>query len=202
MRNAEFPNTIKSFLAQLGKLSGCMPFQVDKLDLELAWRRAKNDLHTGRVFVHLPFEELLIEANKEEWLQRLSDSIAAGYRPRSALIADIPKGNGAVRPAALLCIEDRVVYAAAVGAILPSINAGLRWSQGTVDYSYRLSESPRRVDWFTNPFNIWSAFRRACIERSRCGRRACGTLQLTRKKRRRCLITLYKWGPPRECFQH
>ena len=62
-----------------------MSFQVDKLDLELAWRRAKNDVHTGRVFMHTPFEELLVEASKEEWLQRLSDSIAAGYRPRSAL---------------------------------------------------------------------------------------------------------------------
>src|SRR5207237_415893 len=83
----------------------------------------------------------------------------------SAVIADIPKGNGAVRPAALLNLEDRVVYAAAVGALLSAINLGLGWSQGKVDFSYRLSESVRRVEWFTNRFNGWSAFRKVSVER-------------------------------------
>ena len=146
-----------------------MPFPVDKLDLELAWRRVKSDLQTGRVFVHSPFEVELIEANLDEWLARLRDKISAGYQPSSAVVADIPKGNGAVRPAALLSLEDRVVYAALVGAILPSINGGLRWSQGTVDFSYRLSDSLRRVEWFTNVFNSWSAFRKKSIEKIDAG---------------------------------
>lgn len=142
-----------------------MPFPVETLDLELAWRRVKNDLAIGRVFVQSPYEVDLVEADEAEWLKRLEAKIAAGYRPHSAVVADIPKGNGAVRPAALLCLEDRVVYSAAVGAILPAINAGLRWSQGIIDFSYRLSESPRRVEWFTNTFNSWSAFRQASIKR-------------------------------------
>ena len=111
-----------------------MPFPVDKLNLDLAWRRVKGDLQTRRVFVHSPFEVELVEANLNEWLDRLREKIAAGYQPSSAAVADIPKGNGAVRPAALLTLEDRVVYAALVGAILSSINDGLRWSQGTVDF--------------------------------------------------------------------
>jgi hypothetical protein len=141
-----------------------MAFPVEKLDLELAWRRVKNDLQTGRVFVHTPYERELIEAGQPEWLADLQAKIASGYRPRSTLVADIPKGNGAVRPAALLCLEDRVVYATTVGAMLPSINAGLRWSQGRVDFSYRLSESPRRVEWSASAFVGWSAFRKASIE--------------------------------------
>jgi hypothetical protein len=56
-------------------------------------------------------------------------------------------------------------YAAAVGALLPVINAGLNWSQGRLDFSYRLSESLRRVEWFTNRFNGWAAFPNASIER-------------------------------------
>jgi hypothetical protein len=147
-----------------------MPFPVNKLEVELAWRRVKSDLQTGRVFVHNPFEVELVEANLGEWLDRLRDKIAAGYRPSSAVVADIPKGNGAVRPAALLTLEDRVVYAALVGAILPSINDGLRWSQGTVDFSYRLSDSPRRVEWFTNFFNSWSAFGKKKHREDRRGR--------------------------------
>ena len=142
-----------------------MDFPVEKLDLDLAWRRVKNDLQTGRVFVHTPYELQLIEVDQEQWLAHLQEKIALGYRPHSAVIADIPKGNGAVRPAALLCLEDRVVYAATVGAMLPSIGAGLRWSQGSVDFSYRLSESPRRVEWSISAFLGWSGFRNASVDR-------------------------------------
>jgi hypothetical protein len=142
-----------------------MVFPVEKLDLDLAWRRVKNDLQTGRVFVHTPYELQLVEGEQAEWLGQLQEKIARGYRPHSAVVADIPKGNGAVRPAALLCLEDRIVYAATVGAMLPSIGAGLRWSQGTVDFSYRLSESPRRVEWSISAFLGWSAFRNASIDR-------------------------------------
>jgi hypothetical protein len=138
---------------------------VSKLDLELAWRRVKNDLQNGRVFVHPPYEHELVDAGKEEWLNQLQSKIVGGYRPHSAVIADIPKGNGAVRPGALLSLEDRVVYAAVVGAMLPSIGAGLRWSQGTVDFSYRLSESPRRVEWSISAFLGWSEFRKASTDR-------------------------------------
>jgi hypothetical protein len=142
-----------------------MPFPVEKLDLELAFRRVKSDLKTARSFIESPLEIDLVDTNQAAWLKQLSEKMAAGYGPHSAVIADIPKGNGAVRPAALLILEDRVVYAAAVGALLPVINAGLGWSQGRVDFSYRLSESLRRVEWFTNRFNGWSAFRNASIER-------------------------------------
>jgi hypothetical protein len=140
-----------------------MTSPVPKLDLELAWRRVKND--TGRVFVDTPYERQLVEADQVEWLAELQGKIAKGYRPHSAIIADIPKGNGAVRPAALLSLEDQLVYAAAVGAMIPSIGAGLRQSQGTVDFSYRLSESPRRVEWSTRAFLGWSAFRKASTDR-------------------------------------
>jgi hypothetical protein len=142
-----------------------MPFTIEKLDLDLAWRRVRADLQAGRTFVHSPLEIELIDAAKDDWIGQLQEKIAIGYRPHSAVLADIPKGNGAVRPGALLTVEDRVVYSAAVGSILPAINAGLGWSQGRVDFSYRLSEEPRRVEWFTNTFNSWSAFRKASIDR-------------------------------------
>jgi hypothetical protein len=142
-----------------------MPFEIEKLDLDLAWRRVKSDLQTGRTFVHSPLEIELIEAARVDWLDQLREKLRIGYRPHSPLIADIPKGNGAVRPGALLSLEDRVVYSAAVGAILGSINTGLAWSQGRVDFSYRLSERLRRVDWFTNTFNSWTAFRNASLKR-------------------------------------
>jgi hypothetical protein len=96
------------------------------LDLGSAWRRTKADLQGNRVFVRTPYEVELVEENLVEWLAQLHSRIEAGYRPASAIIADIPKGYGAVRPAILLSLEDRVVYSAAVGALLPTIHAGLR----------------------------------------------------------------------------
>jgi hypothetical protein len=142
-----------------------MPFDIAKLDLSIAWRRVKADLSNARVFVHSPHEVDLIEAGLQEWLDQVREKIASGYRPHSAFIADIPKGNGAVRPAALLTLEDRLLYASLVGALLPAINAGLSWSQGKIDFAYRLSERPHRVEWFTNAYNGWSAFRNSSIER-------------------------------------
>jgi hypothetical protein len=71
---------------------------VDKLDLDLAWRRVKADVNDARSFVYYPLELELVEVDKESWLNQLRDKVAAGYRPHSAVITDIPKGNGAVRP--------------------------------------------------------------------------------------------------------
>jgi hypothetical protein len=138
---------------------------LDAFDLDLAWRRTKADLQNGRTFVHSPLEIELVEADLASWLQRLGEKVAANYQPHSVILADVPKGNGGVRPAAMLQVEDRVIYAAIVGALLPQINAALSWSQGTVDFSYRLSEVLRRVEWFTNRFNAWAAFRNASVSK-------------------------------------
>ena len=72
------------------------------LDLALAWRRTKADLQANRVFVRMPYEIELVEENLDGWLNQLDQKISAGYHPSSAPIADVPKGNGAVRPAAIL----------------------------------------------------------------------------------------------------
>jgi hypothetical protein len=81
------------------------------------------------------------EAAEKEWIEELKNKIEAGYNPHSAVIAEIPKGNGAVRPAALLHVEDRVVYSAAIGALFGPIYAGLQWCQGKIDFSYRRSKA-------------------------------------------------------------
>lgn len=137
------------------------------LDLALAWRRTKADLQSRRVFVETPYEIDLVEENLDGWLEQLAQKIAAGYRPASSIIADIPKGNGAIRPGALLSLEDRTVYAAAVGALLPAIHSGLRWSQGKIDFSYQLSANQNRVPWFTNIFAGWARFRRTQLNKAK-----------------------------------
>jgi hypothetical protein len=143
-----------------------MPYQSD---LALAWRRVKADIQTNRVFVRTPYEIELIDQNTDEWLGQLREKVSAGYRPGSANIADIPKGNGAVRPGAVLSLEDRTVYADIVGSLFPMISAGLRWAQGTIDFSYQLAAQPDRVNWFSNRFAGWTQFRQRQLEKLRSG---------------------------------
>jgi len=50
-----------------------MPFAIEKLDLDLAWRRVKADLQAGRTFVHPPMEIELIDAARDDWLARLKE---------------------------------------------------------------------------------------------------------------------------------
>jgi hypothetical protein len=139
-----------------------MPSQSD---LALAWRRTKADIQANRVFVRTPYEIELIDENTDEWLGHLCKKVSAGYRPSSATIADVPKGNGAVRPGAILSLEDRTVYADIVGSLFPIISTGLRWSQGAVDFSYRLAAKPDRVNWFSNRFVGWTQFRRMQLDK-------------------------------------
>jgi hypothetical protein len=139
-----------------------MPYRSD---LGLAWRRTKADIQANRVFVRTPYEIELVDQNTDEWLGHLSQKVAAGYRPSSANIADVPKGNGSVRPGTVLSLEDRTVYADIVGSLFPMISAGLRWSQGIVDFSYRLAAKPDRVNWFSNRFVGWTQFRRKQLDK-------------------------------------
>ncbi len=139
--------------------------QIQQLDLALAWRRTKADLQSERVFVRTPYEIELVEENLEDWLLQLQQKIQSGYRPSSTVIADVPKGNGAIRPGAILSPEDRTVYAGIVGALLPTIYVGLKWEQGTVDFAYQLSEQFDRTKWFTNSYTGWTEFRNAQLQR-------------------------------------
>lgn len=80
-------------------------------------------------------------------------------------VADVPKGNGAVRPGAILSLEDRTVDADIVGVLLPTISSGLKWAQGTVDFSHQFASRPGRVNWFSNRFTGWTQFRNAQLRK-------------------------------------
>ncbi len=135
------------------------------INLALAWRRTKADLQANRVFVRTPYEIELVEVNLDGWLDQLGQKTSADYHPSSAPMADVPKGNGAVRPAAILSLEDRTVYAALVGALSREIHSGLRWAQGTVDFSYQLSQNLSSVRWLQNRFLNWRQFRKVQIDK-------------------------------------
>jgi len=138
---------------------------ADRGNLRRAWARAKADL-AGRTFVRPPFDQAIIEFDLESWLDGLHTQLATGaYRPRSSLVCDVPKGNGAVRPGMHLRTVDRVVFAACVGACFQAIHSAVLWSQHSVDFSYLLSEKPDGDKWLRNSFSGWKEFQNATLNR-------------------------------------
>lgn len=144
------------------KKSDADPTLAEYLDFDLAWKRAKNDL--THVFVKHPFELNLIESDLAGWISELRNSVQdQSYRVRPMVVCDVPKGKGAIRPGAHLSIEDRVLFAACLGAAFPHIYSALAWSQGNVDFSYLLS-SATDVHWLKNQFDGWRNFDKKTLE--------------------------------------
>ncbi|MEQ9408458.1 MAG: reverse transcriptase domain-containing protein, partial [Fuerstiella sp.] len=135
-----------------------------QLDFDLAWKRAKADL-PHRLFVRHPFEIDLIESDVTKWLADLKSEFETGrYHPSPMLVCDVPKPNGAIRPGAHLATNDRILFAACVGACLPYIHTTLSWSQGIVDFSYLLSKRIDDVSWMKSQFTGWKEFERKTLQ--------------------------------------
>lgn len=134
------------------------------LDLATAWRRVKRDI-TERVFIRHPYAVSLVEVDLNSWLaSRLEEIRLDRYTPDSMFVCDVPKGGGLIRPGSHLSFKDRLVYAACVGACLASIHRVLAWSQGLVDFSYRLAVHPGNPNWLRNRFTGWRDFQTKSLE--------------------------------------
>jgi hypothetical protein len=138
---------------------------VDYLNLELAWRRAKLDI-AERSFVRIPNEVSLIETDAESWLDSLRESITTNnYHPQAAIVCDIPKAKGAIRPAAHISPADRVIYNACVGACYASIYQSTQWTNDKADFSTPLVFNPNQMEWIRNQFNGWRNFAEESIKK-------------------------------------
>jgi Reverse transcriptase (RNA-dependent DNA polymerase) len=131
-------------------------------DFRLAWGRARRD-QPERVFVRHPYEIELVEVDRDAWLARLENSIRSDtYNPSPIVICDVPKGQGALRPAGHLTIDDRIVYAACVGACLSSIHDALT-TREPLDFAYRLAADVHKPEWLQSQFGGWTNFRKRSV---------------------------------------
>ena len=134
-----------------------------ELDLALALRRIEADYQHGRAFVRRPYELKLIASVRQEWLAGLAARLVAGtFAPTAAPLTNVPKGAGGVRPAALLSLEDQVVYTALLGAALPQMLPTLQWIAPAKDYAYQLRK-PATTEWVSAPFWCWEKFRERSV---------------------------------------
>ncbi len=142
---------------------------AELLDLELAWKRVKLDI-PDRVFTRNPFEVKLIEDDLAGYLDGLNGRIRNDtYNPKPANICDKPKGNGLIRPGSILSNEDRIIYYACLGACMPNIYETLKWSQGTVDFSYIIFNESENAKRLKKRFRGWKKFRTASIKKIETG---------------------------------
>lgn len=136
-----------------------------KLNLELAWKRIREDIKNDRVFIENPYEILLIEKDLDGWLNKLDEKLELGeYSPSHPVICDCPKDNYGIRPGSHLNLTDRVVYTALLGECLPFIYKELEWSQNKVDFCHILNKDITSQDWIKNPFISWENFRLQSIK--------------------------------------
>ena len=142
---------------------------AELLDLELAWKRVKLDI-PDRVFIRNPFEIKLLEGDLSDYLNDLNARIRNdAYNPKPANICDKPKGNGLIRPGSILSNEDRIIYYACLGACMPNIYETLKWSQGTVDFSYIIFNESENAKRLKKRFRGWKKFRTASIKKIETG---------------------------------
>ena len=131
---------------------------AELLNLELAWKRVKLDI-PDRVFTRNPFEVKLIEYDLAGYLDDLNGRIRNDtYNPKPPNICDAPKPGRLVRPGSILAVEDRIVYYACLGACMPNIYETLRWSQGTVDLAYKISNEFENAKWLEKLVIGWRKF--------------------------------------------
>lgn len=128
------------------------------LDLPLSWRRVKHDI-ANRVFIGHPYIVTLIESDLNNWLGSIRTRLSNGtYAPSPMFVCDVPKENGLIRPGSHLSYTDRLVYTACVGACFEPIHRHLKWSQGTIDFSYIFAIDPKNPDWIRDRFVGWREF--------------------------------------------
>lgn len=138
---------------------------IELLNLELAWKRVKQDFTTKKVFVEFQNEVTILEKNLDAKIHQLTkDIINEKYHPKQSIICEIPKIGGSIRPAAYLELEDRIVYTACVGACYEKIYNFINEEIGNIDFSNPIFADSARIEWISPSFSAWDGFRKKSLK--------------------------------------
>ena len=106
------------------------------LNLELAWRRVKNDLNND--FIPDLVELSDIDYDIKNTLSNIRKQIDRGYQPSNILMIDQPKSGFTLRPASIITPEDRILYQ----ALIDFISTKAEEPPAEACYSYRINKTP------------------------------------------------------------
>lgn len=129
----------------------------ENLDLNVVWKKYKNDLNELSFYDH-PFESNIINHNTEEWLNGLKDTLN-GYSPSVPDIINVPKKNNHLRPGTILSVSDAVIYQALVLRDITKIRQNMLWSVNKSRFSHVLKDNQTTNKWFANDYGkCWVDF--------------------------------------------
>lgn len=136
----------------------------ERLDLDLAWKRVKDDFKQES-FYSYPYLESIIDSDCTNWLNSLKESIITDkYRPSSSELFDIPKKDWHIRPGGILLPVDSVVYSALLLDAFKPIYDKLSWSAKRYRFSNILRQTQDNHGWFEFNMNNWTEQRNVTIK--------------------------------------
>ncbi len=140
-----------------------MPHPFSIPELSLALDRVTHAQGRGQGFISHRLELALVRECRESWLARLQELLnASTFAPSPAPLCNVPKPHFGVRPAALLCLTDQVVYAAIAARLVPHVIGAVAWASPPKDLAYQPGDLSS-ADWLQSPFLSWRAFREASL---------------------------------------
>jgi len=107
------------------------------LDLELAWKRVKNDQYNDLLPDILELRD--VEYDIKTTLSNLREQLDRGYQPSDGLDIDVPKKAYTLRPACSMIPEDRIIYQSVVDFISHKVEQ----PPSDACFSYRLNSNPK-----------------------------------------------------------
>ena len=135
---------------------------------DIAWRRVKRDhstkLFTREAFYTPPAVIEAYETHLDEWLPQLCAAWDSGkMKVHACQTIEVPKAGNHIRPGAHLLLEDQVLYHMAAAELLPAVRPALKWSDGTIDCSYRLPATDTGRLFEKNTRAGWGDFDKATL---------------------------------------
>jgi hypothetical protein len=144
------------------KVTSHPPF---KLNLELAWRRMKQD-RPDRCFVTHPYLVEWIESELSAWLSSIEANLPDSYTPQDPALCYSPKAGWMVRPGAVLTLADELIFNAIIGSLYSKLWERLSEVQGDPDIAYQLRKDPDIPAWVSSGFFVWKQWREKSLHRS------------------------------------
>lgn len=123
------------------------------LDLDLAWRRVKQDQYND--FVPDILKLMDVDHAKATVIKDVKEALDKGYTPSEILRIDAPKKGYTLRPCGYMVPEDRIVYQ----AIVDSISRRVEEPPEDCVFSHRLNENLKSANMFRFWRDLWLGWR-------------------------------------------